>query len=153
MIIWQPAFSCRITTWSIAWSSAALSSADPIVPSAKASLACNGIVKLSCGWQSRPMTSEPPRYRGYRFLPEIISHAVWLYHRFGLSFRDVEDLLAERGVTDQNRNAEAGFGLRMSMRPPPFSCVRRTNSGSSESRWCNPLTSVIPATAAALRSS
>ena len=34
-----------------------------------------------------------------RFPPEIISHAVWLYHRFTLSFRDVEDLLAERGVT------------------------------------------------------
>ncbi len=45
------------------------------------------------------MTSQPPSYRGYRFPPEIISHAVWLYHRFGLSFRDVEDLLAERGVT------------------------------------------------------
>ncbi len=38
-------------------------------------------------------------YHGYRFPPEIISHAVWLYHRFCLSFRDVEDLLAERGVT------------------------------------------------------
>ncbi len=37
-------------------------------------------------------------YRGYRFPPEIISHAVWLYHRFCLSFRDVEELLAERGV-------------------------------------------------------
>ena len=45
------------------------------------------------------MTSLPPSYRGYRFPPAIISHAVWLYHRFGLSFRDVEDLLAERGVT------------------------------------------------------
>ena len=45
------------------------------------------------------MTSEPPTYRGYRFHPEIISRAVWLYYRFGLSFRDVEDLLAERGVT------------------------------------------------------
>ena len=45
------------------------------------------------------MTSQPPSYRGYRFPPAIISHAVWLYHRFGLSFRDVEDLLAERGVT------------------------------------------------------
>ena len=31
--------------------------------------------------------------------PEIISHAVWLYHRFGVSFRDVEDLLAQRGIT------------------------------------------------------
>ncbi len=38
-------------------------------------------------------------YRGHRFPPEMISYAVWLYHRFTLSFRDVEDLLAERGVT------------------------------------------------------
>ena len=30
---------------------------------------------------------------------EVISPAVWLYHRFSLSFRDVEDLLAERGIT------------------------------------------------------
>lgn len=37
-------------------------------------------------------------YRGHRFPPEIISHAVWLYYRFALSFRDVEDLLAERGI-------------------------------------------------------
>ena len=37
-------------------------------------------------------------YRGYRFPPEIISHAVWLYYRFRLSFRDFEDLLAERGL-------------------------------------------------------
>ncbi len=44
------------------------------------------------------MNSHTPSYRGYRFPPEIISHAVWLYHRFCLSFRDVEDLLAERGV-------------------------------------------------------
>ena len=39
------------------------------------------------------------RYRGHRFLSAIISHAVWLYHRFSLSLRDIEDLLAERGVT------------------------------------------------------
>ena len=37
-------------------------------------------------------------YRGHRFPPEIISHALWLYHRFALSLREVEDLLAERGV-------------------------------------------------------
>ena len=35
---------------------------------------------------------------GYRFPPEIIQRAVWLYYRFTLSFRDVEDLLAERGI-------------------------------------------------------
>ena len=41
---------------------------------------------------------QPPSYRGYRFPPEIISHAVWLYHRFCLSFRDTEDLLVQRGI-------------------------------------------------------
>ena len=45
------------------------------------------------------MTSQLASYHGYRFPPEIISHAVWLYHRFCLSFRDVEGLLAQRGVT------------------------------------------------------
>ena len=37
-------------------------------------------------------------YAGYRFPPEIIHQAIWLYLRFTLSLRDVEDLLAERGV-------------------------------------------------------
>ena len=37
-------------------------------------------------------------YRGYRFPTEIIHQAIWLYLRFTLSLRDVEDLLAERGV-------------------------------------------------------
>ena len=45
------------------------------------------------------MKRDTPSYHGYRFPPEIISHAVWLYHRFGVSFRDVEDLLAQRGIT------------------------------------------------------
>ena len=45
------------------------------------------------------MNNDASSYHGYRFPPEIISHAVWLYHRFCLSFRDVEDLLAERGIT------------------------------------------------------
>ena len=44
------------------------------------------------------MKNDTPSYRGYRFPSEIISHAVWLYHRFCVSFRDVEDLLAQRGI-------------------------------------------------------
>ncbi len=39
-----------------------------------------------------------PSYKRHRFPPEIIGHAVWLYFRFALSYRDVEELLAERGV-------------------------------------------------------
>jgi len=37
-------------------------------------------------------------YKGFRFPQEIIAHAVWLYYRFNLSYRDVEALLAARGV-------------------------------------------------------
>jgi transposase-like protein len=37
-------------------------------------------------------------YAGYRFPPEVMHQAIWLYLRFTLSFRDVEDLLAERGI-------------------------------------------------------
>src|ERR1700730_17734017 len=37
-------------------------------------------------------------YRRHRFPPAVIQHAVWLYLRFTLSYRDVEDLLAERGL-------------------------------------------------------
>jgi len=42
--------------------------------------------------------AERSPYCGYRFPPEIIAHAVWLYFRFHLSFCDVQDLLAERGI-------------------------------------------------------
>jgi putative transposase len=38
-------------------------------------------------------------YKRHRFPPDIISYAVWLYFRFNLSYRDIEDLLAERGIT------------------------------------------------------
>ena len=39
-----------------------------------------------------------PRLKGFRFPREIVSYAVWVYHRFALSTADVQDLLAERGV-------------------------------------------------------
>jgi putative transposase len=45
------------------------------------------------------MKKPTPSYHRHRFPSEIISHAVWLYHRFCLSFREVEELLAERGIT------------------------------------------------------
>ena len=38
------------------------------------------------------------RYKGYRYPIEVIGHAVWLYHRFALSLRDVEELMLARGV-------------------------------------------------------
>src|SRR5690349_3730248 len=44
------------------------------------------------------MTPEPATYPGYRFPAAIISRAVWLYHVFGLSLREVELILSERGI-------------------------------------------------------
>ena len=44
------------------------------------------------------MSTSASRYRRHRFPAEIISHCVWLYFRFALSFRDVEEMLAMRGV-------------------------------------------------------
>ena len=44
------------------------------------------------------MSKTKSRYYGHRFPPEVISHAIWLYYRFSLSFRDSEDLLAQRGI-------------------------------------------------------
>ncbi len=37
-------------------------------------------------------------YKRHRFPPEIIQYAVWLYHRFNLSHRDIEDLMSHRGI-------------------------------------------------------
>src|SRR6201998_897435 len=45
---------------------------------------------------------KPISYARHRFPPDVIRHAVWLYLRFTLSYRDVEDLLAERGVIVSN---------------------------------------------------
>ena len=62
---------------------------------------------------------------------EVISHAVWLYHRFSLSFRDVEDLLAERGITityETIRQWCRTFGLEYARR-------RRRRRGRQGDTW------------------
>jgi transposase-like protein len=48
--------------------------------------------------QNTPVTDNPLSYAGYRFPPDVISYAVWLYYRFPLSLRMVEELLAARGI-------------------------------------------------------
>jgi putative transposase len=44
------------------------------------------------------MAAVVPSYKGFRYPMEIISHCLWLYHRFPLSFREVEEMMPERGV-------------------------------------------------------
>ena len=50
-------------------------------------------------WPMKPIS-----YARHRFPPDVIRHAVWLYLRFTLSYRDVEDLLAERGLEVSNES-------------------------------------------------
>src|ERR671928_430681 len=71
------------------------------------------------------MTPEPATYPGYRFPAEIIGHAVWLYHVFGLSLREVELILAERGIAVTHESIRqwclrfgAGFARRLRRRRP-----------------------------------
>ena len=44
------------------------------------------------------MTVGAPSYKGFRFPAEIISHYVWLYHRFPLSLCEVQEMMAQRGI-------------------------------------------------------
>ena len=59
--------------------------------------------------------SDLPRLKGFRFPRSVIGYAVWAYHRFALSLRDVEDLLAARGITvsyETIRDWVARFGVQ-----------------------------------------
>jgi DDE domain len=62
---------------------------------------CNTSISRACRSVTSAATIDDDQNqlrRGYRFPPVIIQQAIWLYVRFTLSFRDVEDLLAERGI-------------------------------------------------------
>ena len=74
---------------------------------------------------------QPISYRYCHFPPTIIQHSVWLYARFSLSFRDVEDLLAERGIVvsyETVRRWVAKFG-------PQIACRLRRYRPRSHSQW------------------
>src|SRR5215469_3887523 len=59
----------------------------------------------------RGMTISSNPYRGFRFPREVIEHAVWLYHCFSLSLRDVELILAARGIVVSYESTRE-WGLR-----------------------------------------
>ena len=72
-------------------------------------------------------------YKRHRFPPDIISYAVWVYYRFNLSHRDVEDLLAERGITVSYKTIRLWcikFGPKYSRR------LKRKQSLPREQREC-----------------
>jgi putative transposase len=64
----------------------------------------------------RTSTTDTISYVGYRFPPDVIRYAAWLYYRFPLSLRTVEELLAARGIDltyDTVRRWSVKFGLRI----------------------------------------
>jgi putative transposase len=101
------------------------------VPRAKAASvwgalpSCWSLVRMTWLGQAGGMTSDTATYPGHRFPAEIIGHAVWLYHVFSLSLRDVELILAERGVTVTHESIRqwglkfgADFARRLRRRRP-----------------------------------
>ncbi|MDN7177442.1 IS6 family transposase [Caballeronia sp. SEWSISQ10-4 2] len=81
--------------------------------------------------QNTPVTDNPLSYAGYRFPPDVISDAVWLYYRFPLSLRMVEELLAARGIEltyESVRRWAVKFGLGIARR------IRSTALGRGD-KW------------------
>jgi hypothetical protein len=72
-------------------------------------------------------TARNPLYRRHRFPPEVISRAVWLYFRFPLSLRMVEEMLAAGHLRELRDGALMGDEVRRSVLgpdPPAGSCAR-----------------------------
>jgi putative transposase len=79
------------------------------------------------------MKSAESLYKRHRFPPEIIQHAVWLYHRFNLSACDIEDLLAERGLSVSYESIRlwcikfgSKYAKRLKRRHKGYSCQKET---------------------------
>jgi len=76
---------------------------------------------------SQPST-RPALYKGYRFPPPIISYCVWIYFRFGVSLRDVSELMLARGIEVSHeavRRCTLRFGMEYARR------LRRTRGACS----------------------
>ncbi len=76
------------------------------------------------------MDSAPPSYKGHRYPVGIIAHCVWLYFRFPLSFREVEELMRERGVLVSHETVRRwctkfgqAYANGLRQRPTPTACA------------------------------
>ena len=81
-------------------------------------------------------------YKRHRFPPDIISYAVWLYYRFNLSHRDIEDLLAQRDITVSREAIRlwcikfgAIYTRRLNL--PCFYSSRNLAAETSIQPWCS----------------
>jgi putative transposase len=80
-------------------------------------------------------------YKRHRFPPDIISYAVWLYYRFNLSHRDIEDLLAERGITVSHESIRLWcikFGAKFARR------LKRRHQGYGDTFYIDEVFAGVP---------
>ena len=82
----------------------------------------------------------PICYKRHRFQPEIIRHAIWLYARFTLSLRDIEALLAERGVDVPNETVRRWF---LKFGGPIAANLRKARPRPSDHRHLDEMAMVI----------
>ncbi|MGF6483566.1 transposase-like protein [Paraburkholderia sp. JPY419] len=78
-----------------------------------------------------PLADEPVSFKGYRFPPDVISYVVWLYYRFPLSLRMVEEMVVARGIEityETVRKWSTHFGQGIAKR------IRRTALGHGD-KW------------------
>jgi putative transposase len=82
-----------------------------------------------------------PSYRGFRYPAEIISHCVWLYYRFPHSFREVEEMMLQRGIVVSHETVRqwcAKFGQTYAnalRRRGPGPGDRRVGSWRDDNHW------------------
>ena len=74
-------------------------------------------------------------FKRYRFPPEVICHAIWLYARFTLSYRDVEDLLAQRGLDISYESVRRWF-LKFGRHCHVNRCRSQSSASLISSRSC-----------------
>ena len=79
------------------------------------------------------MSTATPSYKGHWYPVEIIDCCVWLYFRFPLSFREVEELMLQRGVVVSYE--PSGPGVPSSGRPTPTSCAGGAPAPAISGTW------------------
>jgi hypothetical protein len=85
------------------------------------------------------VTTPTPSYKGHRYPVEIINHCVWLYFRFPLSFREVEELMLERGVVvsyETIRRWCDKFGQAYANEAAGSALTNEAESAHSQARAC-----------------
>jgi hypothetical protein len=81
--------------------------------------------------KGRPWGVASLSYKGHRYPVEVISHCVWLYFRFPLSFREVEELMLERGVVVSYETVRRWCGGR----PTPTRCAAGSLGLGTSGTW------------------